>query len=140
MAGSKVIWRDSASVWGVSVFQYIHAHTIYHMQKGYLKRTTRPPRANSPITRATRIATNIPHLRIEQPFPLKRLAEQVLHAPKAARGDGAFLRVGREVGGGAAFGVEGEAGGGGEGAEEAGEEAGHRGGHDEEEDGENEGG
>ena len=62
----------------------------------------------------------------------------MFHAPEAARGDGAFLRVGGEVGCGAAFGVKGEAGGGGEGAEEAGEEVGHCGGHDEEEGGEDE--
>ena len=61
--------------------------------------------------------------------------------PEAARGDGAFLRPGREVcGGAAAVGVEGHAGGGGEGAEEAGEEVGHWGSHDDdEEEGEDEG-
>lgn len=63
----------------------------------------------------------------------------MLDAPKAASGYGAFLRIGWEVGGGAAFGVEGHAGGGGEGAEEASEEVGHCRGHDEGEDGEDEG-
>ena len=83
------------------------------------KHTSRLPQANGPVTRTIRVATDIPHLRIQQPLALKRLAEQVLDAPEAAGGDGAFLRVGGEVGGGAAFGVEGEAGGGGgEGAEE----------------------
>lgn len=52
-------------------------------------------------------------------------------APEATSGYGAFLRVGWEVGGGATFGVEGHAGGGGEGAEEAIEKAGHCGGHNE---------
>lgn len=63
----------------------------------------------------------------------------MLDAPEAAGGDGAFLRVGREVGGGAALGVEGHAGRGCEGAEEASEEVGHCRGHDEEDDGEDEG-
>ena len=97
--------------------------------------TSRPPRAHSPITRTARIATDIPDPCVQQPFPLERLAEQMLDAPEAARGDGAFLRVGGDVGGGAAVGGEGHAGGGREGAEEAGDEVGHRGGHDEEEDG-----
>ena len=61
-------------------------------------------------------------------------------APEAAGRDGALLRVGGEVGRGAAFGVESDAGGGCEGAEEAGEEVWHRGGHDEDEGGDEEGG
>ena len=56
-------------------------------------------------------------------------------APEAAGRDGALLRVGGEVGRGAALGVESDAGGRGEGAEKAGEKVGHRGGHDEDEDG-----
>lgn len=63
----------------------------------------------------------------------------MLDAPETAGRHGAFLRVGWEVGGGTAFGVEGYAGGGGEGAEEASEEVGHCRGHDEGEDGEDEG-
>lgn len=84
-----------------------------------------PPRANGPVTRTTRIATDVPDPRVEQSLPFKRLAEEVLDAPETASGYGALLRVGWEVGGGAAFGVEGHAGGGGEGAEEASEEIGH---------------
>ena len=90
-----------------------------------MRHTSSPARAHSPITRITRVATDIPHPRIQQPFPFKRFAEQVLDAPETAGGHGAFLGVGGEVGGGAAFGVEGHAGGGGEGAKEAGEEVGH---------------
>ena len=61
------------------------------------------------------------------------LPKQVFDAPEAAGRDGAFLRVGGKIdrGRGAAFGVEADARGRGEGAEEAGEEVGHRGGHDE---------
>jgi len=98
--------------------------------------TSRPPRAHSPIPRVRSVATDIPHLRIQQAFVLKVLAEEVLDAPEAACGDGAFLGVVRDLGGG--FGGEGEAGGGGEGAEEALEEGGHLGGHDGEGDEENE--
>lgn len=100
--------------------------------------TSSPPRAHSPIARATRIATNIPHPRIQQSLAFKRLAKQVLDAPETAGGYGAFLCVGWEVGGGTTFGVEGYAGGRGEGAEEAIEEIGHCRGHDEGEDGEDE--
>ena len=60
-------------------------------------------------------------------------------APEAAGGNGAFLGVGWEVGSGAAFGVEGNAGGGCEGAKEAGEEVRHCRSHDEDEGGDEEG-
>ena len=101
--------------------------------------TSCPPRANSPVTRTTRVATDIPDLGIQQSLAFKRLAEQVLDTPEAAGGDGAFLGVGGEVGGGAAFRVEGDAGGGCEGAKKAGEEVGHCRSHDENKDGDEEG-
>ena len=63
----------------------------------------------------------------------------MLDAPETAGGYSAFLRVGWEVGGRTTLGVEGDAGGGGKGAEEASEEVGHCRGHDEGEDGEDEG-
>lgn len=66
------------------------------------------------------------------------LAEEVLDAPEAACGDGAFLRVVGDLHRG--FGGEGEARGGGEGAEEALQESGHLGGHDGEDDEEKEAG
>lgn len=100
--------------------------------------TSRPARAHSPVPGVRGIATDIPHLRIQQAFVLKVLAEEVLDAPEAAGGDGAFLGVVGDLGGG--FGGEGEAGGGGEGAEEALQEGGHLGGHDGEGDEENEAG
>ena len=87
--------------------------------------TSSLPRAHSPVARTTRIATNIPHPRIQQSLAFKRLAKQMLDAPETAGGYCAFLCVGWEVGGGTTFGVEGYAGGGGEGAEEASEEIGH---------------
>ena len=97
------------------------------------------PRANSSVTWTTRVATNISDLGIQQSLAFKCLAEEVLDAPEAAGGDGAFLGIGWEVGGGAAFGVEGDAGGGREGAEKAGEEVGHCRSHDEYEDRDEEG-
>lgn len=52
------------------------------------------------------------------------LAVEVFDAPETAGGDGALLRVGREVLGSAVV-VEAHAGAGGEGAEEASDEVGH---------------
>lgn len=98
--------------------------------------TPRPPRAHGPIARIRPVAPNIPDLGVQQPFALKRLAEEVLDAPEAAGGHGAFLRVGRDLdGGGVAVGVEGHAGRCGVRAEEAGEEVWHCGGHYDEEEG-----
>ena len=120
---------------GVWISFVSHTHKNKKKKKKKKTHTSRPPRTHGSIARTTRVPPDIPHFRIQQPFTLKLLPEQVLDAPEAAGRDGALLRVGEEVGGGAALGVEGDAGGRGEGAEEAGEEVGHRGGHDEEEEG-----
>ena len=130
MEGSKVTWRDSASVASGGAISARHNLALLpQFNQGRAKRgerrTSCPPRANGPVTRTTRIATDVPDPRVQQSLPFKRLAEEVLDTPEAASGYGALLRVGWEVGGGAAFGVEGHAGGGGEGAEEASEEIGH---------------
>jgi len=120
-AGSKVTWRDSASIADLVVSNLPHKRAISTevttAKSSKNQHTSRPPRAHSPIPRVRGIATDIPHLRIQQAFVLKVLAEEVLDAPEAAGGDGAFLGVVGDLDGG--FGGEGEAGGGGEGAEEA---------------------
>ncbi len=91
-------------------------------------RTSSIPPTHGPVTRIRAIATNIPHPRIQQPFPIKVLAEKMFDAPETAGGQGAFFGVvGDGLGGGGAGGVEGHVGGGGEGAEEAGEEGGEGG-------------
>jgi len=131
-AGSKVTWRDSASIANLVVSNLPHRRAISTgvttARSSTNRRTSRPPRAHSPVARVRGIATDVPHLRIQQAFVLKVLAEEVLDAPEAAGGDGAFLSVVGDLDGG--FGGEGEAGGGGEGAEEPLEEGGHLGGHD----------
>lgn len=142
--GSKVTWRDSASAEKLGVSNLIPDNKappvmrIARKSKEENQRTSRPARAHSPVPGVRGIATDIPHLRIQQAFVLEVLAEEVLDAPEAAGGDGALLGVVGDLGGG--FGGEGEAGGGGEGAEEALQEGGHLGGHDGEGDEENEAG
>ncbi len=91
--------------------------------------TSRPPRTHSPIPRVIHIATDIPHPRIIEPLLAEILAEQVLHAPEASRGDGTFLRRVGDVGRAAFGGAEAHFRGRGEGPEEAGEEVGHEAGH-----------
>ena len=93
-------------------------------------RTTCPTRAHGTIAGVIRVATDVPHSCVQETFAVEVLAEEVFHAPEATSRDGTFLGIRREILGLAAFGVEGHAGGGGEGAEEAIEEVGHCGSHE----------
>lgn len=53
--------------------------------------TSSPPRAYGAIARIVGVATDISHFRIDESFALEVFAEQVLNAPEAAGGNGAFL-------------------------------------------------
>lgn len=101
-----------------------------YREQGWMGHTPSSPCTDGSVPRIGRIATNVPHLRIKQSLVLEVLPEEVLDAPEAACRYGALLRIFGDLGW--AFGVEGEAGGGGEGAEEALEEGGHLGRHDRE--------
>lgn len=101
-------------------------------------RTSGAAAADSSVVGALGVAADVADAGIEQALAVEMFTVEVLDAPEATGGDGAFLSVGGEVLGGA-VGVEAHAGSGGEGAEEAGDEVGHCGGHEEGGDGEGEG-
>ena len=92
-------------------------------------RTSSLPRTHGAVARITGVATYIAHFRIDKPFALEVFAEQVLHAPEAACGNGAFLSSVWDLSW--RFWIEREAGGCCEGAEEALDEGWHLGCHDE---------
>ena len=100
--GSKVTWRDSASMVDKKLLVLV---AIMSSKQEQGLHTASSPRAYSSIPRIRGIATNVSHLRIQQPFVLEMLAEEVLHAPEAARGHSTFLSVVRDLCG--RFGVEG---------------------------------
>ena len=90
----------------------------------------RAARAHGAVGRVGGVAANVADFGIEETFIGEVFAEEVLHAPEAAGGYGAFLGVFRKSDGAAVVGgVKGHRGRGCEGAEEAGKEGGHCGGH-----------